>query len=339
MPSKRVSSLYRKAVSTVVVAIIVVAVMVAAVLGYYFYISSQQSSTNIIIGSAVAFAVDYYLPMIVAQEKGIWSQNGLNVTWQKFLGGPAESQAFAAGQIGVGLTGAGTSIDAYSRGIPMNIVGVYEQHTSFGLIVNGSSQIKSLTDLNGSTIAVTSTTGLEAVYAQIVAQKFHLKFNFITTGTLPNSLALLTTGKAQAIDYAETAVVGQIVAGQLRIIYNDSSVLPTPWAEFAIVASSNMINNNPTILHKVVTSFSQAIQFIANNPSFCEQVIQNFSNSSPEVAAVTYNMLVSSWNPSLSIKIQALQNAQGIYVNYGITPSNIAVNISLTYTSSFLPTS
>lgn len=299
--------------------------------------TSPSQLTPVTIGSAVAFAVDYYLPILVAQDKGIWAQNGLDVTWQKFLGGPAESQAFASGQIGVGLTAAGASIDSYSRGVPMKIVADYEQRTSFGLIVNGSSSINSLTQLNGSTIAVTSTTGLEAVYAKIVAQKYNLTFNFVTTGSLPNSLALVASGKAVAIDYAETAVVDQLVSGQLRIVYNDSSILPTPWAEFVIAASNNMINNNPATLHKVVTAFSQTIQFIINNPAYSEQVIQNFSKSSPEVATQTYNMLVSSWIPSLAINPVALQNVQGIYVNYGITPSNIAANISSTYTTSFLP--
>ena len=300
-------------------------------------ISNSSSLTTVTIGTSVGFSEVYYLPMIVAQEKGFWAENGLQVTWQKFNGGPAETQAFASGQLNIGLTGCGTIFDAVSRGIGMKNIGTYMNTTEFGLIVASNSTIKTLNELNGSTLAVTSTTGIEYVYSQIIASKYNLKFNYVTTGALPNSLALLESGKAQAIDFTIGSVAPQIQSGVLRVIYNDSSALPSPWAEFCIATTNSFIQSSPNVLKAVDAAFAQTIQYIVNNPSFAEQVILNFTKSNSNVSELIYNQILSSWNPSLSIDVNALTNVDNVYVQYGITPSNIAVNVNQTYTTAFVP--
>ncbi|HZW54814.1 MAG TPA: ABC transporter substrate-binding protein [Nitrososphaerales archaeon] len=298
--------------------------------------SSSGALTPVTIGSAVAFSEVYYLPMIIAQEKGFWAQHGLEVTWQKFNGGPAETAALAAGQIGIGLTGCGVIFDAVTRGIGIKNIGTYMNTTEFSIIVASNSTIKTLNDLNGTTLAVTSTTGLEQAYAQIVASKNHLHFNYVTTGGLPNSLALVESGKAQALDFTVGSVASQIQSGLLRNVYNDSAALPTPWAEFCIAATNNFIQSNPTVLKEVDAAFSQTIQFILNNPSFAEQVVLNFTKSNSNVASLVYNSVKASWNPSLSIDATALTNVDNVYLKYGITPNTNPASVNQTYTTEFL---
>lgn len=331
----------KKALSTVAVLVIAIIIIVAAGLGSYFLFfqapTSSGGNTNVTIGTAVGFSEVYYLPMIVAQEKGFWAQNGLNVTWQKFLGAPAMYQSFASSQLSVGLTNAGSTFDSASRGIGVKITGVYMNTTEFGIIVPGNSSAKTVSDLNGSTFAVTATNGLEQVYTQIVAQKFHIKVNYVQTGSLPNSLALLQNGQAKAMDFTVGSVAALVSAGKLRVIYNVTNALPSPWGEFAITATNTFIQNSPSTLKKIETALSQTINYIVNNPSFAEGVILNFTKSNAAVAALVYNTIEPSWNPSLSISLQALTNVANVYVQYGITPSNIATNVTNVYTTQFVP--
>ena len=340
--SSRYVSLKKKALSTVVVLVIAIIIIVAAALGSYFLFfqggtTSNGGNTNVTIGTAVGFSEVYYLPRIVAQEKGFWAQNGLNVTWQKFLGAPAMYQSFASDQLNVGLTNAGSSFDSASRGVAVKITGVYMNTTEFGIIVPANSTAKSMSDLNGSTFAVTATNGLEQVYTEIVAQKFHIKVNYVQTGSLPNSLALLQNGQAQAMDFTVGSVAALVNAGKLRVIYNVTNALPSPWAEFAITATNTFIQNSPGTLKKIETALSQTINYIVSNPSFAEGVILNFTKSNAAVASLVYNTIKSSWNPSLSISATALTNVANVYVQYGITPSNIATNVSNVYTTQFVP--
>lgn len=299
--------------------------------------SSSSALTPITIGTAVAFSEVYYLPMMVAAQQGFWAQHGLQVTWQKFTGGPAETQALASGQLSVGLTGCGVIFDAVSRGIGIKNVGTYMNTTEFGIIVATNSSINTIDQLNGSTIAITSTTGLEHVYSQIIAQKNHLNFNYVTTGSLPNSLALLESGKAQAIDFTVGSVASQIQAGQLKTIYNDTVALPSSWAEFCIAATNSFIQSSPAVLKEVDAAFAQTIQYIINNPSYAEQIILNFTKSNSNVASLVYNTILPTWNPSLASSSTALTNVDNVYVQYGITPSNIAVGVNETYTNAYIP--
>lgn len=337
----------KQAMSRITIVVVIVIIVVAAGLVAYYAVSTSSTSstvstssslTSVTIGTAVGFSEVYYLPMIIAQEKGFWADNGLQVTWQKFNGGPAENQAFSAGQLNIGLTGCGVIFDAASRAIGIKNIGTYMNTTEFALTVASNSTIKTLNQLNGSTIAVTSTTGLEYVYSEIIASEYHLKFNYVTTGALPNSLALVESDKAQAVDFTVGSMAPQIQAGVLRVIYNDSLALPSPWAEFCIAATNNFIQSNSKVLKAVDGAFAQTIQYIVSNPSFAEQVILNFTKSNANVSDLIYNEVLSTWNPSLSIDANALTNVDNVYVQYGITPSNIAVNVNQTYTTEFVPT-
>ncbi len=300
--------------------------------------SASTALTPVTIGTAVAFSEVYYLPMMVAEQQGFWAQHGLQVTWQKFTGGPSETQALASGQLSIGLTGCGVIFDAVSRGIGIKNVGTYMNDTEFSIIVATNSSINTIDDLNGSTFAVTSTTGLEHVYSQIVAQKNNLTFNYVTTGGLPNSLALVESGKAQALDFTVGSVASQIQAGVLKTVYNDTVALPSPWAEFCIAATNSFIQSSPSVLSAVNAAFSQTIQYIVNNPTYAKQVILNFTKSNSAVANLVYDSILSTWNPSLVNSPTALANVDNVYVQYGITPSNIAVGVNATYTNAFVPT-
>lgn len=331
---------HRKAVNVVLAVIVIVILVIVAAVGIYYFTMSKGTTsalTNVTVGTAVGVSEVYYLPMIVAQEKGFWAANGLNVTWQKFLGAPPMYQAFAAGQLGVGLTAAGSTFDSASRGIGVKLIGVYLNETEFGIIVNANSSFHSVSELNGSTFAVTATNGLEAVYAEIIANKYHLVFHYVQTGSLPNSLALLEKGQAQAMDFTVGSVAALVQAGKLRVIYNDTDALPSPWAEFGITATNSYIQNNGPTLKKINLALSETIRFILNNPSFAEGVVENFTQSNSQVGAYVYGVLQSSWNPSLSIGTQALSNVDNVYVQYGITPSASAASVTSIYTTQFLP--
>ncbi|MDG6997343.1 MAG: ABC transporter substrate-binding protein [Nitrososphaerota archaeon] len=340
LPRSKILGNHRKAVNVVLAVIIIVILVIVAAVGIYYFTMSKSptsSEIDVTVGTAVGVSEVYYLPMIIAQEKGFWAANGLNVTWQKFLGAPPMYQAFAASQLNVGLTAAGSTFDSVSRGIGVKLIGVYLNVTEFGIIVNANSSFHTVNELNGSTFAVTATNGLEAVYAQIIANKYHLVFHYVQTGSLPNSLALLEKGQAQAMDFTVGSVASLLQAGKLRVIYNDSEALPSPWAEFGVTATNNFIQNDASTLKKINLALSETIQFILNNPSFAEGVIENFTQSNPQVAAYVYGVLQSSWNPSLSMNPQALSNVDNVYVQYGITPSASAANVSSIYTTQFLP--
>ena len=177
----------------------------------------------------------------------------------------------------------------------------------------------------------------ERISAEIIANKYHLVFHYVQTGSLPNSLALLEKGQAQAMDFTVGSVAALVQAGKLRVIYNDTDALPSPWAEFGITATNSYIQNNGPTLKKINLALSETIRFILNNPSFAEGVVENFTQSNSQVGAYVYGVLQSSWNPSLSIGTQALSNVDNVYVQYGITPSASAASVTSIYTTQFLP--
>lgn len=62
------------------------------------------------------------LPMLAAEEKGFWKQEGITVEWLSLGGGGPLHRATAAGKIDLGMDGGASALQAISAKVPMVIV-------------------------------------------------------------------------------------------------------------------------------------------------------------------------------------------------------------------------
>ncbi|TCT06127.1 ABC transporter substrate-binding protein [Aquabacter spiritensis] len=100
------------------------------------------------------------LPVIVAEQKGLFAAEGLKYERLDFKGGAPAAQALAAGSLDVCICAADHAIRLEERGLGGKVlVGLADQH-SYALIGAAGSKAKSLADLKGQKIGITSAGSL-----------------------------------------------------------------------------------------------------------------------------------------------------------------------------------
>src|SRR5206468_6350513 len=95
---------------------------------------------------------DYGLagPVTVANEKGLFKAQGLDVEFVPFRGGPDLSKGVLSGDVLIGITG-GTDILVFrEKGAPIKMIATHVEGNDFTL--NVSPEIKQLADLKGKAI-------------------------------------------------------------------------------------------------------------------------------------------------------------------------------------------
>src|SRR3972149_7287235 len=114
-----------------------VAVLVAVVLCSLF--SATWAAEKVKIGTALKFQAVFAMPMLAAEEKGFWKQQGLEAEWVPFDAGTALHRAMAAGAIVLGINDITGVLTVISRGLPLIIVSHIGPVTDYAVWGRGGS--------------------------------------------------------------------------------------------------------------------------------------------------------------------------------------------------------
>ena len=118
-------------------------------------IGTAQANDKLTVGKASPTSSPM-LPVDVGVATGIFAKHGLDVTIQNFGGGGKMHQAAAAGAIDIGV-GAGPELALIAKGSPeIAIANVVGPPTFLGVAVPADATAKTLADLKGKKIAVSS---------------------------------------------------------------------------------------------------------------------------------------------------------------------------------------
>lgn len=163
--------------------------------------ASAKLPDKIVMGYLPVNAV---LPMF-AGPVNFWKDEGLNVEFSRFAGGPAILQALASGSIPVGDVGNGPAIVTASRGLPFifpTFGGLSSKRFPYTrIMVRGDSPIKRIEELRGKTLALHQRGTMEDVSLGAAARVFQIqKEEFkITLIPYPNQAQVLQQKQVDAI--------------------------------------------------------------------------------------------------------------------------------------------
>ncbi|WP_348935883.1 ABC transporter substrate-binding protein [Aquabacter sp. CN5-332] len=143
------------------------------------------------------------LPVIIADQKGFFAAEGLKYERTDFKGGGPAAQALASGSIDICICAADHAIHLEEHGLGGKVlVGLADQH-SYALIGKADSPAKSIADLKGQKIGITTAGSLTDTTIRYVIKK---------AGFDPDKdFQLLSVGRAGAQQAAIKA--GAIAAG------------------------------------------------------------------------------------------------------------------------------
>lgn len=257
----------------------------------------------------------YYLPLTIAERKGFFKEEGLDVEINDFGGGAKSLQALIGGSVDV-VTG------AYEHTIRMQAKGqeirAITELGRFPAIViaarkDKADQIKSAADFKGLKIGVTapgSSTALTVQYAMVKAGLKPTDAAFIGVGGGAGGVAAMQKGEIDVISHLDPVIAKLEADGDIKVLIDTRTEAGTralfggsnPAA--TLYTKTDFIDANPETTQRLVNAFLKSLKWL--------------QTASPEDVAETVPPEYHLGDKSLYI--QAVKNSLESYSRTGIVP-------------------
>jgi NitT/TauT family transport system substrate-binding protein len=271
-------------------------------------------------GAAVTLTPVFYLPVLAAEERGIFKKNGVDIEWFPSRSGTDMQRALAASAIKIGSSGAAADILSIARGVPVVIVGNLQSYDDFAIWVSPKGRLHKPEDLKGAKLGVSRFGGLEHSYGLLVAQQLGLTkdIQFVSTGGINESLAVMETGGIDGVVLTPANVMNLMLQGKVASLLEVKDYLPKSWAAYTIVARKDFVDKEPDTAKKVVHSIFEANRFLASPEAkpWVLAKMREVNGYSEEGAELLYNSL--HFSPDGAMPADALKNVTKFMVEHDL---------------------
>ena len=289
-------------------------------------------------GSAVKLSPQYYLPVLAAEEKGIFKRNGLDAEWFPSQSGSDLQRAFAASAIKIASSSAAADILSIARGVPVVILASIQSNDDFAVWVSTKGRIQKPQDLKGAKLGASRFGGVEHSYGQLVAKQLGLAkdVQFVSTGGIKESLAVLTTGGIDGVVLTPGQMINLKLEGRVKELLQVTDYLPKSWAAYTIVARRDFVQKEPDTARRVVRSILEANRFAMSKEGkpWVLAKMREISNYSAEGANLIYDTLDLSKDGKL--EKEAIKNLSDFMVEYGLMKAAEVPSMDTVFTDQFI---
>ncbi|MDD4083339.1 MAG: ABC transporter substrate-binding protein [Sphaerochaetaceae bacterium] len=208
-------------------------------------------------------ATPYYSPLYLAELKGFFEEEGLDVEFY-YAAASDIIKNVAAGNVEFGFPNADAVVTACSNGIPVKIVHNTYQHGLGSTIFKADSDIKTAIDLKGKKVAVTSLGSPNYIQLQVLLKSVGLtlddiELEVIGTGAILNAL---TTGQVDAIVFSMLRTIELNNAGANVAEIRSDTVLPS--FGNVLIASDAYTENHPEVIDAFSKALTKSIEYICD---------------------------------------------------------------------------
>jgi NitT/TauT family transport system substrate-binding protein len=230
----------------------------------------EKSSIRLAVGGKTLVA---YLPLTIAEQRGYFTKEGLNVEISDFQGGGKALQALVGGSADVGCGAYEHTLYMAAKGRSIKAVAL--QANSFGLVV-GIQKDKApgyhdLKNLKGMKVGVTGVGSASHVGLKMLLAKAGMSDNdvsVIAVGGGAASVAAVTTGKLDAIANFDPAISLLQRDGAIKIILDTRKekdltyLYGGPFAASAFYVDAQFAKDNPKTTQAFVNAISSALAWL-----------------------------------------------------------------------------
>ena len=224
-----------------------------------------------------------FYPLFVAEEKGWFAEEGIEVTVEPVDGSGATIQQLAAGQAQVAVPSPGPFMQAVARGEDLRSVYTLYQSNVFSIQVPADSDIRSLADLEGKTVGVGALDGGETPFVKAaLSEEAGLEegdYELIAVGDGGQAVVALNGGDidAYAAAFVDVAIM-KLRGVELR------DILPEEFQNFfdaLFVFETGFAEENPEVIEGFGRAIAKGTVWGLDNPA---GVVDITSKSFPEEA-------------------------------------------------------
>ncbi len=214
-----------------------------------------------------------YGPWHVAQEQGIFKQNGLDdVKIINFTTDDQINSAFAAGKLDGSNIATHTALRFAAAGLPVKIILLEDQSLAADAILAGS-EIKSIADLRGKKVAYEEGTTSDILLSYALAQNGMTKKDIVPVPTpAADAGTLFIAGKVPAAVTYEPYLSAALKEDKDAKLLYTAAENPGLVSDVFVV-TDDTIKNKPGQLLALINSWGQAITYYNANKAAAQKTI------------------------------------------------------------------
>jgi NitT/TauT family transport system substrate-binding protein len=299
------------------ISIIVAAIAALAFAAPGFGQAVEKTKLTIGVGGKSLF---YYLPLTIAEQKGYFKEEGLEVEIPDFPGGAKALQALIGGSADLVSGAYEHTITQQAKGV--NIEAIALQGKDAGIVLAmpkaKAAAYRSPADLKGMKIGVTAPGSSTNMFVNILLAKVGLKpdaVSIIGVGAGAGAVAIMKRGEIDAIANLDPVVAQLESDGTVQAVIDTRTakgmqdVYSGAYAAGCIYAPVEFVNKYPNTTQAVVNAIVRALRFIqASTP---EQIVATvpssyYTDKAVYTAALKANL--DSFKHDGGISLAAAQN-------------------------------
>jgi ABC-type nitrate/sulfonate/bicarbonate transport system substrate-binding protein len=297
---------------------------------------SAHGETKVRVGKAISEAFSF-VPLDVGIETGIFKKHGLEVAKYDFAGSAKLQQGLAAGSIDIGL-GSGPELAFVAKGAPsIGVAAMANAPWLLTLNVEKNSPIKTVADLQGKTVSVSTVGSLTEWLVHDLSRQQGWGASGIKTlpiGTDASQISALKTHQVDGVVIDIGAAYRLQEAGDTRILVRFGDIVKD-FHIHIIYASRAFAANDPEAVRAFLAGWFETIAYMRANKSKTVEIASRVMATSLAIASKVYDELMPAFNPDGRFNPKALDVLRKSYVEMGILPTE--PDMGKLVTEKFLP--
>lgn len=198
-------------------------------------------------------------PFYVAASNGMFAEEGLDVTMQGLDGSSTAIQATLAGQAQIAVSAPADMLAASGAGA--DLIGFYSfyQYLPFRLITLADSEVKSITDLKGKTIGISSAGGGDATYMRSLMSHSGIEEGSYDELAVGEGNIAASALSGAAVDAYSASFVEEIIFTSMGISFSplESADYPTTTG-LLLTAPAEYVEANPKVIEGIGRGLARA---------------------------------------------------------------------------------
>src|SRR6185295_11387967 len=286
----------------------------------------EKKKITIAVGGKSLF---YYLPLTVAERKGYFKDEGLEVEIPDFAGGAKALQALVGGSADMVSGAYEHTINMVAKKQPIKAVVLQAKYSSIVLLMSKerAAKYKSAKDLKGLKIGVTAPGSSTNMFVNNLLAKDGLKpsdVSIVGVGTGSGAFAAMDKGEIDALSNLDPVITQLEATGKFVAVADSRTekgmkeIYGGDYHASVIYANEDFIRKNPNTVQAVVNAMVHANRWIAKATP--QQIVDlmpdDFKAGNPSLykEGLLKNMIGYSEDGQMSLK--AAENVYKVLVQF-----------------------
>jgi len=311
-------------------------VLVSALVALVLPSSGASALDKVRLGKAVPNSFAFGATE-VGMEARIFEREGIEIEVTSFRGDAQLQQALAAGSLEVGL-GSGPGLGFRAKGATaIGVAAMYGAPANLALALPMDTPVKTLADLKGKRIGVTTTGSLTDWLVRELSRQQGWGsdgIKIVALGAIQARLAAMERGELDGT--VQEAANGYQLEdeGKTRNLLLFGSIVKDFYTH-VIYATDDMIEKRPDLLHRFLRGWFRTIAFMRQNRDFTVRSEAKTLDISPGVVAKVYDAQMPSFSADGAWDPKAIEVIRHSLKELGILPN--VPDAKAIYNDAFVP--